>query len=308
MKHEVVHKPVLLQRVIEYLKIDPAGTYVDCTLGDGGYSAEILRYLGDSGILVSIDWDQLSIDFVKSRFSEIKHTAKWHIVRGNFVDLSAIMQSLGIHGVQGVVFDLGVSSRQLDADEYERGFSFMSSHHLDMRMDTRLNVTAEDLIKVLGNRELERIFAEYGEERYARRIAIEVKEYVRAHPYESITTDRLAALVRKVVPAGYRKGSKHPARRVFQALRIAVNNELHNLQQALASALSISPFGSRIVVVTYHSLEDRIVKNFFRDQMQVGAMRVLTPKPCIPDARELELNERAHSAKLRAAEVMTNLQ
>jgi len=169
-------------------------------------------------------------------------------------------------------------------------------------MDSRLGVTAEDLIRALSEDELERLIREYGEERYAKRISIELKRWIAQHPGRHCTSDEIAALVRRVVPAGYRKESKHPARRVFQAFRIAVNDELRSLRSGLTSALSVVSKGGRVVVISYHSLEDRIVKNIFADAIESGTFKAITQKPVLPESNEIEINPRAKSAKLRVVE------
>lgn len=302
MNSSVVHVPVLLQSAIHYLQIDPSGVYVDCTLGDGGYSKAIFDHLSEDGRLISLDCDEQSVDFTNERYSKEISTGRWTVVRENFSKLLSVIETLSLNSVNGVVFDLGLSSRQLDNDADERGFSYLRNQKLDMRMDSRLGVTAEDLIRVLSEEELERLIREYGEERYARRIAIELKKWIAQHPGRQCTSDEIAALVRRVVPAGYRKESKHPARRVFQAFRIAVNDELRSLRSGLSSALSVVSQGGRVVVVSYHSLEDRIVKNIFTDAVTSGEFKLVTPKPVLPEPEEVNDNPRAKSAKLRVIE------
>lgn len=296
-----VHVPVLLQEVCAYIQIKPEGSYIDCTLGDGGYSEAILKVL-TTGSLLSIDVDDLAIDFVKRTILPKYPDKQWSIKKHNFADLS---QEVSSQRIDGILFDLGLSSRQLDADIYTRGFSFRSNQYLDMRMDRSLTVTAEDVLKASTQRDLAQIFRLYGEERYADRIARAIKEYVREKPNETVTTETVVALIRKVVPAVYREGSKHPARRVFQALRIAVNDELHNIQQGIASALAVVSLGGRIGVVSYHSLEDRIVKHAFKKAADSGEYRLITKKPVTPSEQEIQKNARARSAKLRAIEKIT---
>lgn len=301
MKTSVVHVPVLLKSAIRYLHIDPCGTYVDCTLGDGGYSKAIFDLL-TQGSLVSFDCDEIAIKTVLDTYGAAIKSGKWHIIRENFSKLIPVLDRFGIQTVAGVIFDLGVSSRQLDADPLERGFSYIRSQPLDMRMDTRLGVKAEDLVRALGQDELEHLIREYGEERYAHMISKEVKKWIATNLDRSLTSDVMAALVRKVVPAGYREGSKHPARRVFQALRIAVNDELQCLQQGLSSALSVVASGGRIVVVSYHSLEDRIVKLACTKAVESGCWKYVEKKPILPQKAERDMNPRSASAKLRVIE------
>jgi 16S rRNA (cytosine1402-N4)-methyltransferase len=290
---EKIHKPVLLKQSIDLLNINPSGVYVDCTLGDGGYSYEIYKNLG-GGKLYSFDVDKNSIDFVKAEYEEYLGE-KWEVFQDNF---SNIQKVLGNISVDGVIFDLGLSSRQIDSEE--RGFTFLQDQLLDMRMNQDLSVTAEDLLKALSQGELEKLFITYGEERYAKRIARKIKNWVRDNADTTMTTDILVKLIRRVVPAGYRDGSKHPARRVFQALRIAVNDEINTLRAGLFSALSMLNKDGRVVVVSYHSLEDREVKNIFKEKSESGEFEILTPSPITPTAEEIAENNRARSAKLRA--------
>jgi 16S rRNA (cytosine1402-N4)-methyltransferase len=301
MSDEVIHKPVLLKEVIEHLKIDPDSNYIDCTLGDGGYSIEILGQL-EKGSLLSIDCDKASVDFVRKKYGGMLGDGKWVIVQENFVKLEEIVKKHRLENIGGIVFDLGLSSRQLEADESNRGFSYIRPGPLDMRMDERLSVTAEDLLRGLSASELTELFQKYGEERFSRRIAREIKKWIKENPDKKLRSDTIAALVRKVVPASYRKGSKHPARRVFQALRIAVNDELLSLQEGLSSALSIVSEGGRVVVVSYHSLEDRIVKEMFNDEVRSGLLSLITKKPIVAASIEITRNPRARAAKLRVAE------
>lgn len=293
-----IHVPVLLQKIIEVLDIKADGTYIDCTLGDGGHSSEIYRRLS-SGNLVSIDCDAMAIEHVRKEYAQELTTGRWKLVHDNFSNLGDIASRLNLQRIDGVLFDLGLSSRQLDADDQKRGFSYLRDEPLDMRMDTRLNVRAMDLLRALSAKELEKLFRNYGEEPFARAISRKIKQSMIDDP-QAITADRIAALVRKVVPAGYRKGSKHPARRVFQALRIAVNDELQNLQRGLSSALSVVSPGGVLVVLAYHSLEDRIVKGYFADAVGQGIVESMTKNVLTPDARECEDNPRSASAKLRA--------
>lgn len=289
---EKAHKPVLLKETIEYLEIDPNGKYVDGTLGDGGYSFEIFKNL-DKGLLYSFDVDDEAMDFVKKYYKD--HIDKrWELINDNFQNISKVLNI----SVDGIVFDLGLSSRQIDVEK--RGFTFRGNQDLDMRMDKNLGVKAEDLLKGLSQGELEMLFEKYGEERYAKRIAKSIKGWVKENADKTMTTDILVDLIRRVVPAGYRDGSKHPARRVFQALRIAVNDEVNTLCAGLLSALSILNVGGVVIVISYHSLEDREVKNIFKDKEGSGDFEVLTPKPITPSAQEIAENRRASSAKLRA--------
>lgn len=296
---KIIHKPVLLEDVIDLLQINPQGKYIDCTLGDGSYSVEIMKHL-DKGMLISIDLDEESIEFVKKKYSELLQEGNWELKQQNFSKIDQICSEFKITQVQGIIYDLGVSSRQLDSPL--RGFSYSDESVLDMRMDRSSNVRACDLLKVAPASQLEKILSEYGEERYAKRIAKGIKHWIKKNPEKDMKTTDLVGLILKSVPAAYRKGRKHPARRTFQALRIAINDELGNLNNSLASALSLVAIGGRILVVSFHSLEDRIVKRLFDQAQQDGTFRVITEKPVVPDEQEINKNPRARSAKLRVIE------
>lgn len=294
-----IHRPVLLKEVIELLNIKKDGVYVDCTLGDGGYSEKILGEL-DGGRLLSMDYDQNSVAFAREELKGSVRKTEWIVEKANFVNLSDVLSKNGITAVDGVVYDLGLSSRQIA--DMKRGFSYqnVSSGEVDMRMDQSLGVKAGDLLRVLSENEIERLLREYGEEPNAKRIAISIKSWLSEHPSSVLSSDVLVEIIRSVIPAKYRKGTKHPAMRTFQALRIAVNAELENLEKSLASALSVMAIGGRVVVVSYHSLEDRIVKNTFAEAVNRGEYERLTEKPIIPTENEVSINSRAKSAKLRA--------
>ncbi len=298
---ETIHKAVLLKESIEFLNIKPEGTYVDGTLGDGGYSMEILKHLS-SGRLVSFDYDEASINFVKEMYAQLLKEKNWMIVRENFANIAKALKENGIEGIDGAVFDLGLSSRQIE--DADRGFSYQnpSETEVNMRMDERLAVKASDLLTVLSESELERMFFEYGEERNSRRIAKAIKTWLQENPSKAITTKDLVEIIRRVVPANLRRGAKHPAMKVFQALRIAVNAELENLKSAISSALSLVNAGGRIVIVSYHSLEDRIVKDMFNEAVAKGNFEIITEKPVMASEVEITENSRAKSAKLRAIE------
>lgn len=294
-----MHEPVLLKEVINKLKIEAEGVYVDCTLGDGGYSLAILKKLKE-GRLISLDCDRASIEYVGKRYSDKIERGRWDIVRANFKDLSSVLSEFGISKVNGIVFDLGLSSRQID--DPIRGFSYKSDAELDMRMDDRLGVCAGDLAKVAGKSQLESILGSYGEERFAGRIAGAIKEWIRNNSGKNMKTGDLVNLIRRVVPAGYRKGLKHPARRTFQALRIAVNDELFNLAVGLSSALSMTACRGRVVVVSYHSLEDRIVKKAFKEVLEKQEFLDVSNGVIVTGDSEIKRNPRSRSAKLRAVE------
>jgi len=283
--------------------------YVDCTVGGGGHAAEILRACVPDGQLVGLDWDEEAIAASRERLSEF--AARVQLVRASYVEMDRVLMSLGITAVDGMVFDLGVSSRQFD--EPSRGFSFQREGALDMRMSRQIESSARDVLHTAAVEELTRIFRVYGEEPRARAIARRIVEDREEHPLE--TTTQLARLVERVT--GPKRGGAHPATRVFQALRIEVNNELGNLQRGLETATRFLRSGARIAVISFHSLEDRIVKQFFADQARgcicppelaacacgrKEVLRVVTRKPVTPEEKEIRDNPRARSAKLRVAE------
>ena len=303
------HTPVLLKEVVTQLRPRSRGLYVDCTVGGGGHAAEILRACVPDGQLVGLDWDDEAIAASRERLSEFG--ARVQLVRASYVEMDRVLMSLGITTVDGMLFDLGVSSRQFD--EPSRGFSFQREGALDMRMSQQIEASARDVLRSASLEELARIFRVYGEERRARAIAREIVASREEHPLE--TTGQLARLVERV--AGPKRGHIHPATRVFQALRIQVNNELDNLRRGLETATSHLKSGARIAVISFHSLEDRIVKQFFVAMSrgcvcppelavctcgQKEVLRTLTRKPITASEAEIRENPRARSAKLRVAE------
>lgn len=304
------HVPVLRDAVCDYLQPRPGALLVDATLGGGGHSEALARLLGPTGRLVGVDQDPEALQEAGRR---LEAWPGFQGVRGNFGDLDALLDQLGMGRVDGVLMDLGVSSHQLD--QAERGFSFRYDAPLDMRMDLRAETTAADLVADLSEAELETLFREYGEERFARRIARRVAWEREREPIR--TTGRLARIVEAAVPPPARHGRIHPATRTFQALRIAVNDELGVLQRGLEAAVQRLAPGGRLVVISYHSLEDRIVKATFRryagectcpprvprcECHPQRLLRVLTRRPVEPDEQELAANPRSRSARLRAAE------
>jgi len=303
------HTPVLLKEVVTQLRPRRGGLYVDCTVGGGGHAQEILRACGPDGQLIGLDWDEEAIAASRERLSEFG--ARVQLVRASYVELGKVLMNLGVRVVDGVVFDLGVSSRQFD--EPARGFSFQREGPLDMRMSRHIEATAGDILRTASLEELSGIFRVYGEERRAHAIA---REIVAERERASIeTTTQLARLVERVL--GAKRGPTHPATRVFQALRIAVNDELGNLKRGLELAAQFLKSGARVAVISFHSLEDRMVKQFFVEKStgcicppglpvcQCGhreALRIVTKKPVTADEAEVSANPRARSAKLRVAE------
>ncbi len=303
------HVSVMLTETVDALSVKPEGIYVDCTLGGGGHSHEILRRSPDA-VLYGIDRDGEAIEAASARLSEFR---KFTPVRSNYTELGAVAEEYGFFGkADGILFDLGVSSHQLDDES--RGFSYHASAPLDMRMDKRQEVTAATLVNTLPESEIMRILRDYGEEKMAGRIASFI---VREREKEPITTtDRLASIISDAMPAKMRQ-DKHPARRSFQAIRIAVNEELTGLPVALEAAYNVLRPGGRLAVITFHSLEDRIVKNFFRDKEKgctcppefpvcvcgnKPKMKSVIRKPLEAGEDELRENPRARSAKLRVSE------
>lgn len=282
------HVSVLLQEALHALQIKPEGKYIDATLGAGGHSKEIAQ---QGGIVLGIDQDE------EARAESAKNVAGLHvtIVEGNFSRIQEIAENNKFTNVDGILFDLGVSSHQLDTNV--RGFSFLSEGPLDMRMDAGQTVTAADLVNGLHKGELSDLFTKYGEEVFARRIADAIVVHRAQKPIT--TTKELADLIAKSVP---KIGKIHPATKVFQALRIAVNDELHVVEDALPQALSLLKSGGRVVVISFHSLEDRIVKKTFEEFAEKGLGKIITKKPIVPTDEEMMRNRRSRSAKMRVFE------
>jgi 16S rRNA (cytosine1402-N4)-methyltransferase len=308
---EFVHIPVLLNQTIENLNIKPGGVYVDCTLGGAGHSSEIAKRIQPGGTLIGIDQDQNAINAAKQKLEPYKDSIIY--VKDNFRNLKNAIISAGFEKVDGILMDIGVSSHQLD--EEERGFSYMHDGPLDMRMDITRPVTAESILNSADFIEIKRIIRDYGEEKWADRIAKFICQ--EREKYRISSTFQLVDIIKMAIPAAARREGGHPAKRTFQALRIAVNEELDVLETALYDAIEMLSTGGRLVVITFHSLEDRIVKNIF-NQMErpctcpteipvcvcgkTPQLKVLTRKPVTAEEGELAHNSRAKSAKLRAAE------
>jgi 16S rRNA (cytosine1402-N4)-methyltransferase len=286
-----IHIPVLLKETIEGLNINEDGFYIDCTLGDGGHSYEILSRLSSKGLLLSIDRDRNAIEFV-SEYYNIPDN--WILVQDNFTHLQEILKQQKIsRKPNGILMDLGLSSRQLEKSQ-NRGFSYQEeSEPLDMRMDNQLTVTALDLLKALEVQELTKLFKVYGEERYAKPIAQAIKENIS----EIESVGDLTSIIYKVVPVA--SNNKNPSRRVFQALRIAVNDEINNLKEGLDKAFEILSPNGRLLIISFHSLEDRVVKNFFNKKDEEKKAKNLTKKPIRPSPEEIKNNPKSSSAKLR---------
>ena len=306
-----VHISVMPDEVLRYLAPRPGGMYVDGTLGGAGHARQILEASSPDGILVGFDRDPAALKVATERLAEFGGRVR--LVNRNFAELAGSLAEMGITGIDGLLLDLGVSSHQLDTAE--RGFSFQQDAPLDMRMDTTAGETAADLVNGLPERELERIIREYGEERWARRIAKFIVTARAAAPIE--TTLQLVDVIKGAVPRGAWDERLHPATRTFQGLRIAVNEELSSLEKGLAGAVRLLKKGGRAVVISFHSLEDRIVKTSFRAFAhgctcpksiprcvcgKVPQLKVITGKPIMAGDAEVTMNPRSRSARLRAAE------
>lgn len=292
------HIPVLINQVLELLEIKQEGIYIDCTLGVGGHSEGILKTPNFRGKLYAIEADERNLLEAEKRLSDYSNV---HLIRDNFENLDLIEgKILEENGhIDGILFDLGLSS--LHVDEAERGFSFQHEGPLDMRYDTRQKRTAADIINHYSLKDLLFIFRTYGEEKFAYRIASEIIRRRKTQPFK--TTSQLANFIATRIPhGGYRRHKRNPATRIFQALRIATNREIEVLQAGLTGAVKILSPNGRLVVISYHSLEDRIVKHFFKAEAAGNNLKILTKKPLSPTLDEIRNNPRSRSAKLRAAE------
>lgn len=305
------HRSVLLDECIESLNIKPDGIYVDGTAGGGGHSLEIAKRLTSGGRLIAIDRDDAAIAAATERLSV--YLDRVTFVRNNFSSAADVCRELGIEKIDGILLDLGVSSYQLDTAE--RGFSHNNDALLDMRMDRRGELDAYTVVNTYSFEELKRVIWEYGEERFAPKIASAIVKRRETKPIES--TGELVDVIKSAIPAAAREGGHHPAKRTFQAIRIEVNGELDAIAPAIKNAKDIMGNGGRIVIITFHSLEDRIVKQTYADMAsgcicpknlpicvcgKVPEVKILTKKPILPSKRELEENPRSRSAKLRVCE------
>lgn len=305
------HEPVLLQETIEALNIKENGIYVDCTVGGAGHSIEILKRMGPEGRLVAIDQDQEALLAATNRLSDYKDQV--YFIKCNYAYLGQILDSLSIDKVDGVLMDIGVSSHQLD--EGERGFSYHQEAELDMRMDKEQELTARYVVNNYSKEDLESIFWNYGEEKWGMRIAEFIVE--KRQEKEIETTFDLVEIIKAAIPKKVRMEGKHPAKRVFQALRIEVNKELDVLETGIYSAVERLKNGGRLSVITFHSLEDRIVKNIYKELSRgctcppefpvcvcnkKEVIKVITRRPIVASQEELERNNRSRSAKLRVCE------
>ena len=302
------HIPVLYYETLNNLVINPNGIYIDCTLGGGSHSEGILEKLSNKGLLISIDQDSTAIEYSKKRLE--KFGLKWKVFKGNFENIDTIAYMAGVDKVDGILMDIGVSSKQLD--DPERGFSYRYDVKLDMRMNKEQKISAYDVVNTYTEEQLSKIIFEYGEERYAKKIAKLIVEQRKSSTIEK--TSDLITLIKRAYPE---RASKHPAKKTFQAIRIEVNRELEVLENAVSKSAELLKVGGRLAIITFHSLEDRIVKNKFKDLATackcpkdipicvcdgVKKFEIITKKPIIPIDDELKNNNRAHSSKLRILE------
>lgn len=291
MEYSSMHVPVLLKEAVEMLDVKESGIYIDATVGLGGHSAAILDAAGGSAILIGIDRDDAALSKASERLSD----PRVRLRKAGFADMAEVASEEGADSVDGILFDLGTSMLQMK--DMQRGFSFMSDSRLDMRMNPEQDLTAWDVVNRYTQEQIEKIVREYGEEPFARRIA---RAIVSARKIKSIDTcAELGSLIQK---ACGRHGKTHPATRTFQALRIEVNRELDQLRRGLSESVRLLRSGGRLCVISYHSLEDRIVKNFIRDSAREGLLKVLTKKPVVPQRDEIRQNPSSRSAKMRGAE------
>ena len=305
------HKSVLLEETVNGLNIKPDGIYVDGTLGGGGHAYEVCKQLNDKGRFIGIDQDEAAIEAASARLSDFGERVT--IVRSNYCDMKLRLQELGIDKVDGIVLELGVSSYQLDTAE--RGFSYRVDAPLDMRMDRRQILTAKDIVNDYSEMDLFRIIRDYGEDKFAKNIAKHIVLEREKGPIE--TTGQLIEIIKRAIPMKFQKTSGHPAKRTFQAIRIELNRELDVLRDNLDEMIELLNEGGRICIITFHSLEDRIVKSIYKKNEDpctcpshfpvcvcgnVSKGKVITRKPILPSEEELEENSRSKSAKLRIFE------
>ena len=305
------HKSVLLEETIESLNIKPDGIYVDGTLGGGGHAFHVCERLGENGRLIGIDQDEAAIEAAGKRLSPFKD--KVTIVRSNYENIRSVLEGLGIEKVDGICLDLGVSSYQLDTPE--RGFTYREDVPLDMRMDQRQEKTAADIVNTYSESELYRMIRDYGEDKFAKNIAKHIVRAREAKPIE--TTGELTEIIKAAIPMKMRVTGGHPAKQTFQAIRIELNRELEVLNQSIDTMIELLKPGGRLCIITFHSLEDRIVKTKFRNNEKpcicppdfpvcvcgrTSRGRVVTRKPIVPTEEEIEENSRAKSSKLRVFE------
>jgi len=298
----MIHTPVLQKEVLKYLDPKPNENFIDCTIGDGGHGLVILEAIEPDGKLLGLDWGQENIHRLKFKIQNSKFKKRLILVNDNFANLKEIVRREKFGPVSGILLDLGMSSWHLE--ESGKGFSFLRKEFLDMRYNPENPQTAEKIINYWSKNDIEKILTEYGEERFAKIIANEIIKTRKARPIK--TTFELVEIIRKAVHGWYRRQKIHFATRTFQALRIAVNDELNNLKKVLPQTIDILKPGGRLVIISFHSLEDKIVKNFFSAFAkgyggQERKLEILTKKPVRPSTQEINYNPRSRSARLRVA-------
>lgn len=313
MSEEFQHYTVMLKETVDGLNVKPSGVYVDCTLGGGGHSEYLLSQLAENGHLYAFDQDQKAIDHAKVRLAKYVAAGQVTFVKSNFRYLKEALADYGVTKVDGIMYDLGVSSPQLD--EAERGFSYHQDAPLDMRMDQSADFSAYDLINDYEYQQLVKIFFRYGEEKFSKQIARKIEEHRKQKTIE--TTGELVEIIKEAIPAPARRKGGHPAKRIFQAVRIAVNDELGAVEDSLVEAIDLLAYQGRVSVITFHSLEDRIVKTIFKEystpqdlppglpvvpEEYQPILKVINRKPLVASEGELAENNRSRSAKLRVAE------
>lgn len=313
MTEEFRHYTVLLKETVDGLQVKPDGVYVDCTLGGAGHSEYLLTQLNEDGHLYAFDQDQKALAHAKTRLQKYVDKGQVTFIKSNFRNIKEELAEHGVFHVDGILYDLGVSSPQLD--EAERGFSYHQDAPLDMRMDQDAPLTAREVVNTYSYSELVKIFFRYGEEKFSKQIAREIERVREKQPIE--TTGELVEIIKTAIPAPARRKGGHPAKRIFQAIRIAVNDELGAVEESLEQAIDLLAKNGRISVITFHSLEDRIVKTMFKEYSTVQdlppgipvvpeefqpELKVITRKPILPSDSELSENNRSRSAKLRIAE------
>ncbi len=292
-----MHIPVLQKEVIKYLDPKPNENFIDCTVGSGGHTFLILEAIEPNGKVLAIDQDPEILKDTKYKIQNTKYRNRVILVCDSFADLKEIVKKEKFRSVAGMLFDLGMSSWHLE--ESGRGFSFLKNEPLDMRYNLKNPLTCAKILNFWSGSEIEKILKEFGEERFARNIA---KEIVRERKLNTIkTTSQLVKILKRAIPYKYQRQRIHLATRTFQALRIAVNDELGNLEKALPQAIEVLMSGGRLTVISFHSLEDRTVKNFLKEKNKENLIEILTKKPIRPDLEEIKINPRSRSSKLRAA-------
>lgn len=310
---EFKHRPVLLEETIESLKIRPDGIYVDGTLGGAGHASQVCKRLSEKGRFVGIDQDDCALQAAGERLKEFEKNVRIDCVKSNYCQMKSVLENLGIDKVDGILLDIGVSSYQLD--NAERGFTYREDAPLDMRMDQSSSFSAKDVVNQYDEMQLYRVIRDYGEEKFAKNIA---KHIVAARQEKEIeTTGELIEIIKASIPAKVRATGGHPAKRTFQAIRIEVNRELEVLQDSIDEMIDLLNDGGRLCIITFHSLEDRIVKNKFRENEdpcicpknfpvcvcgRKSKGKVITRKPIVPSEQEVEENKRSKSSKLRVFE------